>query len=114
MTNEEIITTALKVRREILGTKGTMFDIGEVNHMMNVLRDLLPDTEQAGGVDVWISWTGNEVDNRIPCVSRTKPEMLNNGDYCQTSQGFNISRYEAQSLNLSPGDCAKFKIVRCE
>lgn len=65
--------------------------------------------EQPEGVEVWVSWDGNNsmVAPEI-WIMRPRPNM--NGTFTGKVHHDAIS----SELNLSPGECAKFKIVRVE
>ena len=111
MTNREIIRSALKIRKEILGKKGTMFDIGEVNHMMNMLRDEY-EREKMQGVDCYVSWDDGKFES--PAISIQKPTMgckLGGKFYTGLGQNITIPKEDGVKLGVSPGQCKKFRIV---
>ena len=114
MTNHEIIRSALKIRKEILGKKGTMFDIGEVNHMMNMLRDEY-EREKMQGVEVYISWSDVHAYSQ-PEISVSKPTEID-GLGGNAYSNYNVADactcpdLIAKLLNISPGQCKKFRIT---
>lgn len=73
--------------------------------------------EQPEGVEVWVSWDKHDKYESVPMLNLDEPEEK---DVCGFTKYYNSNKIEktsfnfkiARRLNLSPGECAKFKIVR--
>lgn len=105
MTNEEIMQKWYN--NELLS-----------DELLNLAR--ADERAKMQGVDVWISWDGRD-GGTVDAWHKEEPRRGEN-DMFYGSSDINgkhshiteLHKDSAKLLGISPGECAKFKIVRCE
>lgn len=87
---------------------------------MQIIDTILPLLkEQPEGVEVWVSWDKHHKWEEVARISLTEPIICAEGNdgaviYRVKEPFCDFSKDICKSLNLSPGECAKFRIVRVE
>ena len=124
MTNEEIIKwlEARKKQRliehsmqepEELWRRGELQIIGTILPLLKAQQD---ECEKMQGVEVWVSWDKHHKWEEVARISTTEPvveaEGMDGAVIYKTVEPYSyVSKVICKLLNISPGQCKKFRIV---